>query len=345
MSSEKIRTLLIDDSAFIRRLIGDMIRNTDTLELVGIANDGKTGTEMAEALKPDVVVTDMVMPDFDGVYVVRQLMDRNPTPIILLSSLEKTDMRIFDALKCGAFDFIDKPRGAEGIFNGAYPLVELIHQAAQADVKPEKWQQRKKRNTNAHTFSTSVAYDIIVIGASTGGPGAIEYVVNNLPSNLSIPVVIAQHMPHRFLETFSARLNENAPMPVKLARAGDLLRGNTIYILPGEVNSVIEFNENKEVIIKSTKERFSEFNYPSIDCFFESVAKVYGSRSIGVILTGMGKDGTRGLREIMDSGGYTISQDEASSVVYGMPKSAFQHGASRQVLPLKEVPGFIVSCL
>ncbi len=346
MAPNRIRTLLIDDSAFMRKVIGDIIRNDETLELVGIANDGEKGTEMALELKPDVVITDMVMPEKDGMYVVQTLMDKYPTPIILLSSLEKTNARIFDALQSGAFEFIDKPTDLEIVRIGKYPLVDLIREASRTDITVLKAKQLAKKNSHAHSFSQPANYDIIVIGASTGGPGAVEGLINNLPKNLIIPVVVVQHMPPRFLESFAARLTLNSPLPVRLADRNEPLKGGTIYIVPGESNTRVEFNHSEgEPTFVFTNKKYNEYNNPSIDCFFESVAEVYGSRSIGVILTGMGRDGTMGLAKIKEKGGFTIAQDEESSVVYGMPKEAFERGAVRQVVKLKEIPGFIISCL
>jgi two-component system chemotaxis response regulator CheB len=342
----RIRTLLIDDSAFMRKVIGDIIRSDESLDLVGIANDGREGSTMALELKPDVVITDMVMPEFDGMYVVQSVMEKQPMPIILLSSLEKSDTRIFDALQYGAFEFIDKPADMDVVRLGNYPLLNLIREASRTDISLLKAKQLAKKNSHAHTFASTTNYDIVAIGASTGGPGAIEQIVNNLPSNLNIPVVIAQHMPARFLETFSSRLNEHSPLPVKLASRGETLRGGFVYIASGESNTRIENNLITGLpIFTFTNKKFEEFNYPSVDCLFESVADIYGNRSIAVILTGMGKDGMVGLKKIKSLGGFTIAQDEDSAVVYGMPKAAVEYDAVKQIVRLKEIPGFIVSSL
>jgi two-component system chemotaxis response regulator CheB len=342
----RIRTLLIDDSAFMRKVIGDIIRSDDSLDLVGIANDGRQGSAMALELLPDVVITDMVMPEYDGMYVVQSVMEKQPMPIILLSSLEKSDTRIFDALQSGAFEFIDKPADMEIVRLGNYRLLDLIREASRTDISLLKARQLAKKNSHAHTFTTTTNYDIVAIGASTGGPGAIEQIVNNLPRNLNIPVVIAQHMPARFLETFSARLNEHSPIPVKLASRGESIKGGMVYIASGESNTRIENNLiTGSPMFTFTNRKFEEFNYPSVDCLFDSVADIFGNRSIGVILTGMGKDGMVGLKKMKSLGAFTIAQDEDSSVVYGMPKAAVDFDAVRQTVRLKEIPGFIVSCL
>ncbi|GHN02700.1 chemotaxis response regulator protein-glutamate methylesterase [Cytophagales bacterium WSM2-2] len=344
--SSKIRALLIDDSAFMRKVISDIISTDDSIELVGVANNGEQCVTMASELRPDVVITDMIMPEYDGMYVVSSLMEKNPLPIILLSSLEKTDSRIFDALQHGAFDFIDKPTDLDKRKIRDYRLLDLIKQASCTDITMLKAKQLAKKNNGAHTFSEVLHYEIIVIGASTGGPGAIEYIINNLPANLKIPVVIAQHMPHRFLETFTSRINEQSNFTIKLARQGEPIQGGVIYVAPGERNTRIEHNiVTGKPMFTLTDKKYIEFNYPSVDCLFESVADTYGRTTVGVVLTGMGKDGTVGLKRIREKGGYTIAQDEKSSVVYGMPKSAYESGAAKQVVSLKQIPGFIISCL
>lgn len=341
-----IRTLLIDDSPFMRKVIGDIITADAELELVGTAADGREGSALAATLKPDVVVTDMVMPEYDGTYLVRSVMDHRPVPIILLSSLEKSNVRIFDALQSGAFDFIDKPVDLDADSLRDYGLRALIKEAARADISVLKGRTVRKTNTGAHTFGDTLNYSIIAIGASTGGPRAVESIIFNLPANLQIPVVIGQHMPARFLESFAERLNGHNHLPVTVARTGDTLHGGRIYIINGEHNTgLTRLPSENRVVFKMVQRKFTDFNNPSINCLFSSVAEVYGAKSIGVILTGMGKDGADGLLRMKISGGFTIAQDANSCVVYGMPKAAVEIGAVRQTVPLREIPGFIVSCL
>jgi two-component system, chemotaxis family, protein-glutamate methylesterase/glutaminase len=346
MFTARIKTLLIDDSAFMRKIISDIITHDKTLELVGTAVNGKEGFEMVRMLNPDVIVTDMVMPEYDGMYVVRQVMESKPIPIILLSALEKTNPRIFDALQGGAFEFIDKPQELDEASIKNYRLLDLIKAASRADIQKLQSKLRNQKNCNAHTFSENARYDIVVIGASTGGPGALESIINNLPTNLTIPVVIAQHMPARFLETFADRLNANSLFQVKLAHKGEVLQNGKVYIAPGDNNLKVEISvATGKPMFTYTNTTFSEFNFPSVDCLFESVANTYGSRCIGVILTGMGRDGAKGLLQIKQSGGVTIAQDEQTSVVYGMPKAACDDGAVLHTVRLKDIPGFIISCL
>jgi two-component system, chemotaxis family, protein-glutamate methylesterase/glutaminase len=342
MAVSKIKTLLIDDSGFMRILLSDLLRKDDRIEIVGTAINGLEGVEKVKRLKPDVVITDMVMPQYDGLYVVQQLMKEMPLPIILLSSLDRTNPKIFDALKEGAFDFIDKPVEKE-VSGGYLPLTQMVREASLADYL--KLRQRIiGRNTNVHTLEARLNYDIIAIGASTGGPSAVEYMVNNLPNNLTIPVLIAQHMPERFIESYAVRLKETSGQCVSVLQDGEHLLSNHIYMAPGTANLRIELLGSTPSA-KFEAKHFQEYNNPSIDCLFESIAALYGSRAAGIILTGMGRDGTIGLQKIRAAGGFTIAQDEGSSVVYGMPKSAFESGAAMFQLPLSEIPNFIISAL
>lgn len=343
---QRIRTLLIDDSPFMRQVIGDILVSDQDIELIGVAVNGKEGSDMAIQLHPDVVVTDMVMPQYDGMYVVKSVMAQRPVPIILLSSLDKTNSRIFDALQSGAFEFIDKPSDQDLSNLHQYPLLNLVKEASRSDVQVLREHRRPSANQCVHTFSEKLNYEIVVIGASTGGPGAIEYIINHLPANFSLPVIIGQHMPARFLETFAQRLNEKSPVPVRIARKGETLQGGVIYIAPGDCNTRIDRSLiNGLPMIGTTQKKYAEFNNPSVNSLFASAAHIYEERCIGVILTGMGRDGVDGMRAIHACGGYTIAQDEDSAVVYGMPKAAVEAGVIRQTVPLKDIPGFIISCL
>ena len=343
MAVSKITTLLIEDSGFMRILLTDSLRRDEGIEVIGTASNGKEGVEKARALHPNVVITDMDMPEFDGLYVVNQLMKETPMPIILISSLTRTDPRIFDALKEGAFDFIDKPQQSE-IMQGYFPLAKMVHEASLLDCS--KLRPRKsRRNISSHTFRHGQSkYDIIAIGSSTGGPSAIEYILNNLPANLTVPIVIAQHMPERFIESFSARLADTTQLKISVARDGEPLLQNHIYMAPGIANIKIS-NMSSGPVVQYVSDQYKEFNDPSVDCLFESLADNFGARAIGVILTGMGRDGVYGLKKIREAGGLTLAQDKSTSIVFGMPKVAFESGAAMHQIPLTEIPNFIISAL
>jgi two-component system, chemotaxis family, protein-glutamate methylesterase/glutaminase len=344
MAGKKIRTLLIEDSAFMRILITDLLRAAPDIELVGAASNGKDGLEKTLDLLPDVVITDMVMPQYDGLFAVKSIMEKRPTPIILLSSLERNDSQVFEALAAGAFDFVEKPKGdvKEGIKKSDYRLTDLVRAAAESNMRANRGNARK--NTHEHVFGADLRYHIMVIGASTGGPGAVETLIKQLPGNLALPVVIAQHMPESFIASFAKRLDTLTPLRVKLADAQEELVPGTIYLAPGHSNTLLETGPNGQVQVAFTRKLYREFNFPSIDCLMESVAKAYGKTALAVVLTGMGRDGTDGLMAIKNSGGLTMVQDEESCVVYGMPKAAMDAGAAMHQVKLSQMSGFIISC-
>jgi len=346
-TTSRIRTLLIEDSSFMRKIIGDILSDDEAIELVGSASNGEQGVQLVRDLRPDVVVTDMIMPEYDGLYVVRQVMENYPTPVILLSSLSKGNQRIFDALEDGAFEFIDKPVDLSSKSIKEYALLDLIKHAAIADINVLKAKQKNGDvRIEAQSVTGKIQHEVIVMGASTGGPGAVESIVMNLPKNLSVPVVIAQHMPARFLETFTQRLSNQSHLPVKLALNGQPVLGGTVHVASGEANTRIERSAiDQQPVFALTQRTYDEFNNPSVNCLFESAVEVYGSKTMGVILTGMGKDGKRGLKRIHDAGGFTIAQDEDSCVVYGMPKAAVDEGSVKKVVSLKDIPNCIIQNL
>ncbi|MDH5599289.1 MAG: chemotaxis-specific protein-glutamate methyltransferase CheB [Cyclobacteriaceae bacterium] len=347
MSSDgKIKTLLIEDSLFMRTVISDYLRADDGIDLVDTATNGKEGHEKAKSLQPDVVVTDMIMPEYDGLYAIKNIMKDYPVPIIVLSSLDKTNPRIFDALNEGAVDFIDKPKEnfKASLTGEKYKLIPLIKSLANVNKDSIKTKKTTEVHHN-HTFDSNLNFEVVLIGASTGGPGAVEIIIKRLPANLPVPVVIAQHMPDRFIHSYAERLDKLTTQKVKVAEKGEELLPSTIYVIPGTSNTKIapsSLNGRPSFIASSKK--YKEFNNPSIDCLFESACEVYGKKIISVVLTGMGRDGTLGSACIKNSGGFTIAQDENSSVVYGMPKSVVEAGAATHTVKLNDISGFIVSC-
>ncbi|GAA5026263.1 chemotaxis response regulator protein-glutamate methylesterase [Marivirga lumbricoides] len=340
---KRISVLIVEDSALMRILLSDILKADSQIELVGAAKNGREGVEKAVLLHPDVIISDMLMPEYDGLYLVTQMMKEMPIPIILLSALSKENELIFDALEKGAFDFLDKPKEdlTQSIKAKNYPLIDLVKVAAKSSVKAI----HVKENKHEHSFQGPLNYSAIVVGASTGGPGAIENLIKQLPSNLALPVIIAQHMPESFIESFAKRLDSLTLLKVSVAKSGEEILPGRIYLAPGHANLQLRKNPHGGVITYFTNKKFTEFNNPSIDCLMHSAAKVYGSKMIGVVLTGMGKDGTQGLLEIKKEGGLTLAQDEATSVVFGMPKYAFDTGAAQNLVPIDQMGGYLVSCL
>lgn len=339
---KKIRVVLIEDSSLMRLVISDVLTKESQIELVYVAKEGKEGVQKVLQYRPDVVITDYLMPVYDGLYVVESLIKELPIPIIVLSALEKETPEIFEVLKAGAYDFVEKPkRGAINYQDQDHPLIKKIFNAVSINVDNLVLSNQTK-NLNQHTFD-SINYEIIVIGSSTGGPSAIETILENLPINLTIPIVIVQHMPEKFLSSFSKRLNGVTPLPVQLVENEMKLVGGQVYVLPAKNMKIVKKGISK--YFQHDLIEYKEYNYPSVDGLFLSVAKVYKQKAIGVILTGMGRDGTQGIIQLRENGSYTIAQDEKSSIVYGMPKNAMETGKILQSISLKEIPNFLISCL
>ncbi len=342
-----IRVLVVDDSSFMRLVIADILRQDDSLEVIDIATNGKEAYEKTIALKPDVIVLDLVMQDYDGLYAIKKITKEQPTPIIILSSVGNVNPDIVvEALNAGALSFVNKPQGIlnANIREVDKQLISKIKLAAGIDIQKLIQQNQRGQNTYPHTFEPNLAYQAIVIGASTGGTGAIEHILLNLPSNLPIPVLIGQHIPESFVYSFAKRLNDLVPLEVRIAVEDEILKGGNVYIAPCSSNTIVKKNKDK-VRIAFTDENFSQFNNPSIDSLMLSVAHIYGNKAIGVLLTGMGRDGVQGLSAIYHAGGFTIAQDEKTSIVFGMPKAAIEEGVVRHILPLGDIAPFLVECL
>jgi len=335
--------LIVDDSAFIRLLINDLLSQEPDLEVVGSATNGKEAVEQTLALKPDVVLMDMTMGEFDGLYGVEHIMKTHPTPILILSSIGNTNLDpIFDALRLGAVDYINKPkRGGSKIREMDLELIQRIKKVAKA--KPRTIEiHEPSALIKKKTIHSKGNFDIVIIGASTGGPSAIEKIVTNLPKALGVPVVIIQHMPENFIPSFASRLDALSELKVEVAQIGQPIPQNTVLIAPGNTNIVLKKSANNGFIIGATSESYKEYNHPSINAFMLSAAEICGKKSLSIILTGMGKDGTRGIQEIKKSGGLTVAQDESSSIIFGMPKHAIASGCIAEVLNISEIANFII---
>jgi two-component system, chemotaxis family, protein-glutamate methylesterase/glutaminase len=338
LGDKKIRTLLIDDSGFMRILISDLLREDGMIDVMATASNGFDGVLKARQLKPDVIITNMVMPQYDGLYVVQTLMKEMSVPIIVLSSLHRSDPKIYTALQEGAFSFLGKPAKIE-IENGYPRLRKVVHEASSRDLISEGNVLPGRKSIIGEP---EAQFDIIALGVSTGGPKAIEHIVRNLPEGINVPILVAQHMPDTFIESFASRLDETSSLRVSVLQDGGEMLPNCIYFAPGTSNIRVVRNELQKPVVTFVNDTYKEFNNPSIDCLFESIATVYGPRALAVILTGMGKDGVAGLQKIKESGGVTIAQDEISSVVYGMPRAAFESGAALHKLSIQEIPDFII---
>lgn len=341
-----IKVLLADDSSLMRLLVADILKSDQELEVVALASNGKDAVEKNIKYQPDVVVMDMNMGDYDGLYGIENIMKSRPTPILILSAVGNSDFPIIEkGLKLGALDYLNKPaQNNTKVKDVGGELIAKIRAISKANLSAKVSVEEVPSNTHSHTFS-NLNYDVVVIGSSTGGPGAIETLIRKLPNNMAVPILIAQHMPSNFVPSFASRLNDLSPLNISMARRGDVLKPGHILIAPGSRNMIVKRNLQGDTEIDFTSTTFKEFNYPSVDCLMMSVANTYGSRSLGVILTGMGRDGAEGMKQIHDKGGYTIAQSKDTCIVFGMPKEAIEKGSVKSIVPITEIAGFIVSCL
>lgn len=338
--------MVVDDSAFMRLLLTDLLSKDAELNVVGSAVDGKEAVAMVKELKPDVVLLDMNMGEFDGLYAVERIMQMFPVPILILSSVGNSNLDpIFDALQMGAVDYINKPqRGGSKVREIGAHLVATVKRVSRAKPKATKI-EKDGLSQLSHTFDSKANYHAIIIGASTGGPTAVEKVITSLPANLNVPILLGQHMPTNFIKSFAARLDHISPLDIVVGSKGMIPKPGMVIIAPGDTNMIVLRNGKETPKIDFSDKVYKEYNNPSINALMSSAAEVYQDKAIGVLLTGMGKDGVKGMQLIRDNGGKTIAQDEASSVIYGMPKIAFETGAVETVLNIKEIGGYLVNCL
>ena len=345
----KIRVLIVDDSALMRLLLTELLSQDSDLEVVGAAPDPYIAREKIKALNPDVLTLDVEMPRMDGLTFLEKLMAGHPMPVIMVSSLtEQGCQTTLRALELGAVDFITKPKIdlKEGMEEVRQELIVKIKAAAQSKVTKKVIRPNGTSPAAVHTLSAAMIKTtdtIIAIGASTGGTEALKQVLEVLPSNTP-PIIVTQHMPERFTKTFADRLNSLCRISVKEAEDGDSVLPGHALIAPGNFHMTLA-RSGARYTVRLNQDPPINHHRPSVDVMFGSVAKFAGGNSIGVILTGMGGDGAKALLEMKRSGAFTIAQDEASCVVFGMPKEAIKLGAVDKVLPLTEIPAAVLSRL
>ncbi|MFQ3575131.1 MAG: chemotaxis-specific protein-glutamate methyltransferase CheB [Cytophagales bacterium] len=345
---DKKKILLVDDSGFMRMVLSDMMSSYDDIEVIDTAENGKEAFEKTITNSPDVVLLDLTMKDYDGMYAIKHIMESKPTPIVILSSIRTTDPQVaIDALEAGAVDFLDKPTGllSSKVREISEQIYLKLKDALKIDIQNVKKNKKINHVNFAHSFESDLPFKILTIGASTGGTGAIEQILLNFPSNFPLPIVIAQHIPNEFVSSFAKRLSETCQKNVVTAFENDIIKPGFVYVLKADSNMKVSKSLNGLCSFKCTSQHFKEFNHPSVDCLFESVAESFGATAMGVLLTGMGKDGALGLKKISEQGGFTLAQDEKSSIVWGMPKAAIELGAAKHIVPLNEISNFIVSAI
>jgi two-component system, chemotaxis family, protein-glutamate methylesterase/glutaminase len=334
---KKVRVLVVDDSALMRKLIPQMLEADASIEVVGTAMDGTFCLKKIEELRPHVVTLDLQMPGMNGIDTLKEVMRRKPLPVIVVSSHSTEGASVtFKALGLGAFDFVTKPRDASAhMGETAAELIAKIKAAAECKVvrpgrglgvpaRPEKILIGK---------SAPQPTKLVAIGISTGGPQALEFLLAQLPPDFPGTIVVVQHMPEGFTDMFARRLDELSALRVKEAQSGDALQAGRVLVCPGSRHMKVKRLTMGDVVVLNDETRVNGHR-PSVDVLFNSVAEEFGSQAVAVLMTGMGDDGAEGLGAVKKAGGLTIAQSEESCVVFGMPKAAIERGYAARVVAL-----------
>lgn len=339
-----IRLLVVDDSAVVRKVLSDELSKFADIEVVGTATDPYVARERIAELDPDVMTLDIEMPRMDGLSFLAKLMKHRPMPVVVVSSLtpENSDNAL-KALELGAVEVIPKPGSQFSVPDVGRHLVRAVRAAAVANLSVPRGPISAASGKPVELGSLTTTHKVLAIGASTGGTRAIEQILLNLPADVP-GTVIVQHMPEGFTATYAERLNRLCPMEVREARDGDIVAPGIALVAPGGQHMMLRRSGARYSVQVKAGPPVSRHR-PSVNVLFRSVAKHAAGNAVGVILTGMGDDGAKGLLEMKEAGAYTIAQDEQSSVVWGMPGVATKIGAANHIRPLNEIPGAILGNL
>ncbi|MCP4581290.1 MAG: chemotaxis response regulator protein-glutamate methylesterase [candidate division Zixibacteria bacterium] len=358
----QVKVLVVDDSAFMRKAISMMLESDPDIKVVGMGHDGNEGIELVKKLKPDIVTLDIEMPRMDGLTALKHIMADNPTPVMMISSLT-TDgaSATLDALQLGAVDFIPKQLSfvALDIVKIKEQLIQKIKHIAQNKNRllrqirsrtipksPSSMNKRSSRTTGPTSILDCTGRkeaNIVAIGASTGGPPALQAIIPRLPRNLPVPVVIVQHMPPTFTKSLADRLNSLSKVAVKEAEQSEPLKAGVVYISPGSQHLTVKDSSSLKQV-RLSDEPSDTLHKPAVDVMMRSVANAYGSKTLGVILTGMGSDGLEGLKVVKQKGGKILAQNEDSCVVYGMPRSVVENKLANKVVHIDRMANEIMAC-
>jgi two-component system chemotaxis response regulator CheB len=343
-----IRVLVVDDSAVARTLISEILSSDPKLEIVGSAVDGRDAIEMVERLRPSVITMDLVMPRVDGLEAIRRIMAARPTPIVVVASPQASDRWVFQAMEAGAVTVLEKPAGpgSREFTLQAHRLVSAVKVTAGASVTARRSSPPRAKHGSPHRQPSPVSPDrasdgveIVAVAASTGGPPALAQIVRELPADVGVPLLLVQHIAAGFELGLARWIDEIAAVKVRMASHGEPLRAGEMLVAPAGMHLGVSARRTAMLNASAPIAGFR----PSATFLFRSVAAIYGGRTLGVVLTGMGSDGAEGLLEIKQAGGSVIVQDEATSAVYGMPRAAVAAGVADRVLPLADIGAAIAT--
>ncbi len=329
--SSVARVLVVDDSALVREMISAILMEVPDIKVVGTASNGLEATRMVATCKPDLVTMDLNMPVMDGFEATAAIMEETPTPILILSSaIDGNDViNSMKSLAAGALDVMEKPAGGNEWSRNAQALREKVRLLSRVKVSGRaRGQSRGLFSAGLHTETRPRDYSIIGVGVSTGGPGVLRHILKKLPENFSPGIVVVQHITDGYTQGLAEWLDSECRVTVKVAENGELIRSGTVYLAPDKYHIKVS---------PAGKIRYDDSpalggHKPAADVLLKSIAATFGSSAIGIILTGMGRDGAEGILQIKNAGGYTIAQNQESCVVYGMPRAAIELGAANKVL-------------
>jgi two-component system chemotaxis response regulator CheB len=340
-----IRALVVDDSAFVRKVVREMLARSPFIEVVGAARDGEEALELVEELQPDVVTCDLMMPRLDGVGFVRRQMARRPLPILILTASPEDGDAVVEALNAGAVDLVRKPTAlaTEDLLGVREELVDKVKAAVRAPLA----NLRETAPLAAEVPRTTVRagerrFDVIVIGISTGGPQGLRRMLPLLPADFPVPIVMVLHMPVGYTALFAEKLNEISELEVAEAREGDLLRPGLALLAPAGRHVLIRRRPNGQLVVQLTLQPLEKLHRPSVDVLFQSAAEVLQDRVLGIVMTGMGDDGREGSGWIKAQGGTVLTEAESSCIIYGMPRSVVEAGLSDAAVPLGNMAQAII---
>uniref|UniRef100_A0A7C3MGS9 Protein-glutamate methylesterase/protein-glutamine glutaminase n=1 Tax=Dictyoglomus thermophilum TaxID=14 RepID=A0A7C3MGS9_DICTH len=340
-----IRVLVVDDSAFVRKVLTNILSKSPFIEVVGTARDGEEALEKVEELKPDVVTLDLIMPRLDGIGFLKEQMKRRPLPVVIVSIASETGDLAIEALNLGAVDIIQKPTAlaSEKIYEISNELIEKVKNASMISLEKVKKvisSPTPKLEIKKEIKKTRV--DVVVIGISTGGPQALRYLIPKFPRDFPVPIAIVIHMPIGYTEIFAEKLNEISELEVKEAEDGDILQGGKVYIAPAGKHMFFEKMDDK-VLVRLDLKPLDTLHRPSADVLFKSAGEIFGSRTLGIIMTGMGNDGLLGVEVIKSKGGIVFTESEETCIIYGMPRAVEERGLSDKSIPLYNMAEEIIN--
>jgi two-component system chemotaxis response regulator CheB len=342
---DRVRVLVVDDSAYVRKVFKEMLSHSPEVEVVGTASDGDEALTAVARLKPDVVTCDLIMPRSDGVDFIQKQMAIQPVPIVVVSISSEASERVLNALDAGAVDFVQKPTAlaSEKLFEIAEDLVAKVRAAAKASVMRLRSTaaDRPPAGTPARAAFHN-RYDLVVIGVSTGGPQGLRMLIPRLAADFPVPVAIVLHMPIGYTEAYARRLDEASALTVVEAQEGEPVRPGVVFVAPAGRHLTFSRDTAGAVRVRLDISPLDTAHRPSVDVLFQSAAEVFGDRVLGVVMTGMGDDGRQGAAWIKARGGTILTEAEESCVVYGMPRAVVEAGLSDASVPLEHLTDAIV---